>query len=55
MKRKHWYFTYTTECPLCGRGETRRERRYGSKPSDPRKRYSFEHHYDYCDAFSEAR
>lgn len=38
---KHWYYTYTTECVLCGTGETRRERRYTPKPEDPQDRYSY--------------
>lgn len=40
MKR-HWYFISVWYCVLCSRTETTRERRYGRKPKDPRKRYDY--------------
>jgi hypothetical protein len=49
--KKHWYKQFTTECPLCGRGETIRERVYGEKPKNPEEMYSFESYYDSCMAY----
>lgn len=40
-KRSYWYKQHTEECVLCGKGSTVRERVYGRKPKDPRKRYSY--------------
>lgn len=40
MKR-HWYFTYTRACVICGRTDTTRERRYGRKPKTWAKRYEY--------------
>lgn len=37
----HWYFITIYECPVCGRGEETRERRYDKKPSDPKDRYDY--------------
>ena len=48
MKRKHWYFQYTEECPVCGRSSTVRERRYTEKPEDFQQRYHYEQIWDYC-------
>ena len=45
---EHWYFLSTRACPVCGGGETYRERRYGPKPSDPAKRYEYAEIYDWC-------
>lgn len=50
MKGKYWYFVVTTECPMCGRWDAYRERRYTAKPNDPKERYSYEQVYDYCDS-----
>lgn len=41
-KRKYWYHTTITECVLCGSGEKIRQRRYGKKPKDGRKRFDFQ-------------
>jgi hypothetical protein len=49
-KRPHWYHITITECPLCSRGDTYRERRYGTRPKSEAKRRSYEEIYDYCDA-----
>lgn len=38
-RRPHWYRIYFGECVLCWRDEGYRERVYGKKPRDPRKRY----------------
>lgn len=45
---KYWYRTTIQECPICGRGDTYRERMYTKKPADVRKRYIYETHYDWC-------
>lgn len=47
--KKYWYFISTYECPLCGSGETYRERRYTEKPIAASMRYAFKYYYDYCD------
>ena len=39
--RKHWYFQWFHECPVCGYEDKGRERRYGRKPKDPDKLYEF--------------
>lgn len=49
-KKKYWYLITITECPVCGRGDTYRERQYTKKPKDDSKRYVFEQIYDWCDA-----
>jgi hypothetical protein len=38
VKRPHWYRIEYNECVLCGGGPTYRERIYGKRPKDPRKR-----------------
>jgi hypothetical protein len=40
--RKHWYRIHVTECVICSAGDTIRERVYGKKPKDARKRYTYE-------------
>lgn len=47
-QKPHWYEVFVHECPVCGRGETFRERRYTPKPSDPKDRYHWSAHYDWC-------
>ena len=49
--RPHWYKLYISECPVCGRGYTERERVYGQKPNDISKRYIYNVTWDYCNAF----
>ena len=41
-KKKYWYHITYTECVLCGRGETIRERVYGKKPKKFDKCVSYE-------------
>jgi hypothetical protein len=55
MKRKrlkrHWYRLYIGECPVCGHDKSYRERVYGKKPNDNRKRYVYlsdKETYDHC-------
>lgn len=43
-----WYFTSYVDCPVCGRGETTRERRYSPKPADPNERFEWLEIYDHC-------
>ena len=49
--RPHWYRVYLGECPVCGRNKSYRERVYGRRPKNPRKRVvyltDFET-YDHC-------
>lgn len=36
-----WYYIEIHACPICGRSETFRERRYGVRPDDPRERFAY--------------
>lgn len=45
-----WYMIYISECPICGRGDTIRERQYTPKPKDIADRYEYYQYYDWCDA-----
>ena len=45
---KYWYLTITEECPVCGRGETTKERQYTPRPEDDFARYIYEQVYDWC-------
>ena len=52
IKRRYWYRFFCGECPLCWRDKSYRERVYGRKPKDVRKRYvqmSQTETYDHCD------
>ena len=40
-RRPHWYFISVHECPICGRTETFRERRYGRKPKSWKKTHEY--------------
>jgi hypothetical protein len=43
IKQDYWYRFYTTECVLCGAGDTYKERVYDRpKPENPAERYEFE-------------
>lgn len=48
--RQHWYRSTTTACPVCGRGDTVRERVYGPRPVSFEERYFYSEVYDWCDA-----
>ncbi len=39
--KPHWYFQYLGECPVCGRDQSIRERRYTPKPKDPSDRIEY--------------
>jgi hypothetical protein len=43
--KKHWYITFITECPVCGRGHKWRERVY-AKPVES---IVYKEVYDWCD------
>ena len=47
--KKHWYFITFYECPVCGGGDSIRERRYGRKPMSWQKRYKFIDQWDGCE------
>lgn len=47
-KARFWFRLVTTECPVCGRGKSCRERVYGKRPKEPSKCYVYEELYDYC-------
>ena len=46
--KPHWYFIYEDYCPVCGRSDTTRERRYTPRPEAWELRHSFSEHYDWC-------
>ena len=46
--KEHWYKVFMYYCPVCGDGETLRERVYGDKPKELSKRYQTKEYYDYC-------
>ena len=43
-KKKYWYVTYIDECPVCGSGDTYRERVY----EKPKSSIVFSQSYDWC-------
>lgn len=47
-KGAHWYFIYCHECPLCGKTDEYRERRYTPRPAEYEDRHEFEVMYDNC-------
>lgn len=47
-KKKYWVFIEVWECPVCGDGETFRERRYTPRPEKWEDRHKYVRHYDYC-------
>lgn len=48
--RRHWYHISIWYCPICGKDDTIRERRYGRKPKTWEKTHEFREVWDYCDA-----
>lgn len=46
--KKYWYKLFIYECPVCGSGNTYRERVYSDKPVEPSQRYEFIESYDWC-------
>jgi hypothetical protein len=51
LKKKYWIYTEVWYCPVCGRGETFKERRYDKKPEEWEKRNEYRESYDYCDVY----
>ena len=49
--RRHWYRIHVSECELCGRDSGYRERVYGRKPKDPKKRFVYEPQWACSDHF----
>jgi len=47
-KQKYYYRQTIYECPVCGSGETIKERVYGEKPKDQIKIYCYEQIYCGC-------
>jgi hypothetical protein len=46
----YWYHISSYYCPICGRDDTFRERRYTPRPDRWEDRHEFKEVYDYCDA-----
>ena len=51
MKKKYWYKYYYYYCPVCGRENVYKERRYTPKPENYEDRHKVEECYDWCNAF----
>ena len=47
-RRKHWYYVTSFYCPLCGRVDTYRERRYTRRPKRWENRHCLTESWDYC-------
>ena len=50
-RKKFWYRMFVGECCCCGKDKSYRERVYGKKPRDPKKRYVYlsqQETYDHC-------
>ncbi len=51
LRRPYWYRMHYGECPVCGKDRSYRERVYGEKPKDARKRIVYlpqTETYDHC-------
>lgn len=49
-KKRCWYFISYIECPVCGKEEEFRERRFGPRPEAYEDRHDFRQIiYDHCD------
>ena len=48
--KKHWYYITEYYCPLCGKSNISRERRYGRRPKKYWNRHSLTEQYDWCDS-----
>ena len=48
MKKKYWIYKTIDYCPVCGREDIYRERRYTKKPKLFNNRQEWVVHYDYC-------
>jgi hypothetical protein len=51
VKRPHWYKSFVGECPVCGRDASYRQRVYGRRPRDRRRRHvqlPDTYTYDHC-------
>jgi len=46
--RRYWYFITEDYCPLCGRTQAWRERRYTKRPKLWKNRHRFTEAYDGC-------
>lgn len=47
--KKYWYLFNIVECPLCGKMDKYKERKYSKRPENKADRYFYEQVYDYCD------
>jgi len=46
---KYWIFKTIYYCPICGKEQIYRERKYTEKPNNYNLRYELIESYDYCD------
>jgi len=46
--KKYWYYTTRNICPVCGEGDTYRERRYTPRPENKDERTEWRAVYDGC-------
>lgn len=49
IKKGYWYHTTIVACPVCGRCQNFKERRYTAKPAHPGERFEYEERYDWCE------
>ena len=47
-KAKYWYKIEYSECPMCGKHDTYKERQYTPKPKLHSERVKFVEQYDHC-------
>jgi len=47
-KKKYWYLFNIIECPVCGRIDKYKERKYCERPSNKSSRYHYRQEYCYC-------
>jgi len=45
---KYWYSFNIVECPVCGRTDKYKERRYSKRPKHKVDRYNYRQEYCYC-------
>ena len=50
MTGKYWYYTTWYYCPVCGKTDTYRERKYGYRPKLWKNRNKEIEDYDYCNS-----
>ena len=47
----YWYYFHIYCCPVCGKINITKERRYTNKPKDRERRKTYIEHYDGCGGY----